>query len=296
MVSGVSSRSLLSALDVGHPEWRPLLRVIEETLREAERPRWAHFVPAPALPVRDGRPLLHEAVIEVAPRVIGRWVRRLVLTAAAVGTDVKPIGRALATGRIDPLFLFEAAVSQDGHRLDELARSVSDDRGVVRGLAPLIARPMLQACRRAWADRVPARWGHGYCPLCGSWPVLAEIRGLDGGRHLRCGGCGGEWLIEWLRCPFCGESDHEHLGSLISPDNPTQTIEVCDSCKGYVKTITTLTPIQPEDVVLQDLATLVLDVTALDRDYRRPAGKGHALEVRVAAQPSWLRDLFGLGP
>jgi hypothetical protein len=47
--------------------------------------------------------------------------------------------------------------------------------------------------------------------------------------------------------------------------------------------------------MLQDLATLVLDVTALERDYRRPAGKGRAVEVRVAAQPSWLRDLFGLG-
>src|SRR3989442_383371 len=36
------------------------------------------------------------------------------------------------------------------------------------------------------------------------------------------------------------------------------------------KTITTLAPIPPAHVVLQDLATLVLDVAALEKGYRRP--------------------------
>jgi FdhE protein len=295
MVPATSSRSLLTALGVEHPEWRPLLEVIDEARREAGRPEWTRFVPALAHSRLAGRPLLDGAVINVAPRLVRPWVRRVLMMAAAAWSETKPLAEAITRGWIDPLVLFEAAVSQDVHRLDGLARFGRDDRSVLRGLAPLIAGPMLQACCRTWADRVPAGWAHGYCPICGGWPALAEIRGLDGSRHLRCGWCGGDWRIGWLRCPFCGESDHEKLGSLVSPDRlERQTIEVCDGCRGYVKTVTTLTPIEPDHVVLQDLATTVLDVAALERDYRRPAAKGREVAVAVVAEPWRLSDLLGL--
>lgn len=294
-MAATESRSVLTTLDAEHPEWRPLLAVIDETLRETERPQWTRLVPALEHPGRGGRPLLDGAVINVAPRPVGRWVRHILAIAAAAGTEVEPLARAATAGWLDPLFLFETAVSRDVHRLDELARAQRDERGVLRGLAPLIAMPMLQACRKAWTECVPLGWAHGYCPICGGWPALAELRGLDGNRHLRCASCGSDWRIEWLRCPFCGEGNHEKLGSLVSPASlERQTIEVCDGCRGYVKTITTLTPIRPEHVVLQDLATLVLDVTALDRNYSRPAATGHELAVSVVARRSRLRDLLGL--
>jgi FdhE protein len=296
-MAAARSRSLLTTLDAEHPEWRPLLAVIEEALRETERPQWMGLVPALEHPGPDGRPLLDGAVINVAPRAVGRWIRQILAIAAAAGTELEPLASAITAGWLDPLLLFEAAVSGDVGRLDELARVNRDDRGVLRGLAPFIAMPMLQACRGAWTARVATGWTHGYCPICGGWPALAEIRGLDGSRHLRCGLCGGDWRIAWLRCPFCGEGDHEKLGSLVSPDSlERQTIEVCDGCRRYVKSITTLTPMPPEHVVLQDLATLVLDVAALERNYRRPAAKGREMAVSVVAQHSQLRDLLGLRP
>jgi FdhE protein len=156
--------------------------------------------------------------------------------------------------------------------------------------------PLLQACRRAWEDRVPAQWPHGYCPLCGGRPVLAESRGLEGARYLRCGACGTAWRIEWLRCPFCGEGDHEQLGALVSAATAErQRIDVCDGCHRYVKSLTTLTPIPPEEVLLHDLATVVFDVAALERDYHRPAATTRRVDVTVVMEPSRLRDLFGLG-
>jgi FdhE protein len=149
---------------------------------------------------------------------------------------------------------------------------------------------MLQACRKAWTPLVSAAWAEGYCPICGGWPTLAEARGLDGLRRLRCGRCGGDWRTEWLRCPFCGERDHEHLGSLVPEGSERRTVDVCERCRHYVKAVTSLAPIRPEDVVLLDLATLVLDVVALDRGYVRPAAKRRAVEV--VARPSWLRTIF----
>ena len=295
MASEATSGSLLTVLETEHPEWRPLLAVIKETLREAERPQWARFVPALEHSARGGWPLLDGAVINVAPRLVGRWVRHILGIATAAWTEVDPLARRIAAGGLDPLLLFESAVSQDVDRFHGVALVEKDYHGLLRGLASLIAMPMLQNCRRAWAEQVPTDWAHGYCPICGGWPALAEMRGLDGARHLRCGCCGGDWRTEWLRCPFCREGDHEKLGSLMSTDKlERETIEVCDRCRGYVKTMTTHSAIRPEHVVLHDLATLVLDIAALERGYRRPAAKGHQVAVSVVAEPSRLRDLLGL--
>src|SRR3989442_3455596 len=220
MASEVTGRSLLAVLDAEHPEWRPLLRVIKEALREAERPQWARLVPALEHPGRRGRPLLDGAVINIAPRLVGRWVRHILGIAAGAGTEAEPLARRVAAGWLDPLLLFESAVSQDVDRFHEVALVDRDYHGLLRGLASLIAMPMLQSCRRAWAERVPTDWAYGYCPICGGWPVLAEMRGLDGARHLRCGCCGGDLRAEWLRRPFCGGGDHQKLRSPVSADSP----------------------------------------------------------------------------
>src|SRR2546428_14026114 len=91
---------------------------------------------------------------------------------AAAGAREEPFIAAVTAGRLDTLALFEAAVSQDVDRLDDLAQVVRDTRGVLRILAPIIAMPMLHACRRAWADRMPTAWADGACPLLGGLAFL----------------------------------------------------------------------------------------------------------------------------
>jgi len=73
MASHASGRPLLAALGVEHPEWRPLLLLIEAALSGAERHHWGRFVPARVHQSREGRPLLDGAVISVAPKLIERW-------------------------------------------------------------------------------------------------------------------------------------------------------------------------------------------------------------------------------
>jgi FdhE protein len=97
-----------------------------------------------------------------------------------------------------------------------------------------------------------------------------------------------------LCCPLCGENDHKKLGALVSARTlEQQRVDVCDECRRYVKIITTLTPIRPEEVALHDLATLVLDVAALEREYFRPTPT-HRVGLRVVTETSRLRELLGL--
>ena len=291
MISTEFGSDLLTTLRIAHPEWRPLLALIEATLWEVERPKWRDSVRSVPSPCAGPEPLLSRAVLVVASRPIERWVRRVLVTAAAVGPETPSLDAATAR-RIDPGALLQAAVALDEEHLDGLSRAVGDTHGILAALAPLIAMPLLHACRRAWAASAPVTWPHGYCPTCGAWPTLAEIRGLDSRRHLRCRRCGGDWVTEWLLCPFCGERDHAQLGSLVSTGRlKGDKIEVCDRCHGYIKTTMTFAPIPPEQVVLQDLATVVLDVAAVERGYRLPKSRG-PVAVRIVAGRSGFRALL----
>jgi len=65
-----SGEDLLTALRLAHDEWRPLLALVEEALREVERPEWREAVPAPARRDLDSAPLLSGAVIALGRRPI----------------------------------------------------------------------------------------------------------------------------------------------------------------------------------------------------------------------------------
>jgi FdhE protein len=142
--------------------------------------------------------------------------------------------------------------------------------------------PLLRSSGHALQDQIPRHWPHGYCPVCAAWPILAERRGLDRSRRLRCGRCAGEWEIEWLICVYCGERDHRQLGSLVSEgDGERLKVETCASCVGYLKSIATLQAIPAFELLLRDLETVELDLVALERDYSRPEQNGFPLQVRV---------------
>jgi FdhE protein len=165
----------------------------------------------------------------------------------------------------------------------------------LHAIAPTLTLPLLLACGQAWAGRPRADWPHGYCPTCGAWPALAEARGLERSRQLRCGRCGGDWRTQWLRCPYCGTTDHLRLGSLVPAEGgESRKVDTCLACGAYIKTLTVLTACSPPEVTLRDLETVDLDLAALERGYQRPPGPGQPLNVQLVgrSRPGPLRRLF----
>ena len=209
-------------------------------------------------PVRA--PILHQSQIAVRQRALHRWVREV-------------LDLASSDDSLEPVELLEAALCQDDSRLETPE---------LRVVAQIAALPLLQTCGRALAAQVPSSWREGYCPVCGAWPTLAEFRGLERKRWLRCGRCATGWEVAWLRCPFCDETQHANLGYLAPEEGETtRKVEVCDTCKGYVKAEPTVKHLAPWEIVLDDLATVPLEVAALDRGYHRPERPGFALEARI---------------
>ena len=183
-----------------HAEWRPWLVVIEAVAEATGDRTWRLAVPeAPATTDPDA-PLLTGAVLAPDVRLVRRWCRRLLETAAQAGGAAAALASA---GRADDgalAELLDSALAQDAARVSALAVRLGVEPEALGAVAGVVAVPLLRACAERWRDRVPSAWRHGYCPLCGAWPALAEARGLERARRLRCGRCAGDWSFAGLRC------------------------------------------------------------------------------------------------
>jgi FdhE protein len=262
--------------------WRRLYEDVRGGLADPAPSGWVSVTPA-AGPPGDGVPQLADAAIAVDLRRAAAWIRGLV-DRAAPGSGPAATLRAGHLTERPLLALLGASVAEDRARLDALARELEAEPGALAALAALAVMPLLHACRRALAARVPADWIHGHCPICGAWPTLAEARGVERSRHHRCARCGAAWFAGWLRCPYCGTSDHQRVGALVGEEpGARDRVETCEVCRGYVKTLTVLLPIEADRIALADLDSLDLDLAALLHGYRRPPAPGRLGSLRVEA-------------
>ena len=265
-----------------NPEAEAWLGLLEAALDESEDgARWEAALPSVAADRPVKAPLLCRAQVRVDGRTVRTWVRRLLDLAPQVNGGRRDM---------DGLALLAAAVCQDDARSDALAAAAGADAQAVRVVGQMAAVPLLQACARGLASQIPASWWEGYCPVCGAWPVVAEYTGLERKRQLRCGRCGTGWAIPLLRCVFCDEIQHDNLAYLAPEEGErTRRVEVCQTCKGYLKGVTTVRPSAAWSILIDDLMTVHLDVAALERGYRRPERPGYALEARIQDGGGWWR-------
>jgi len=262
------------------PESEVWLGLLDAALDESEggATTWEAAVPTPVADRPVKAPALSRTRVTLDGRAARGWVRRLLKLTPTVNPR-----------RIDGLALLDAAVCFDDARIDALAGTADVEPHILRVLGQMAALPLLQASGRGLASELPATWWEGYCPLCGAWPVVAEYTGLERKRRLRCGRCGTGWAIPLLRCVFCDETDHEKLGYLTPDGEQTRRVEVCNTCKGYLKATTTIRPLAAWAILLDDLTTVPLDVAALERGYRRPERPGYALDVRIEDGGGWWK-------
>jgi len=267
-----------------HPEWSPWLALINAAVERADDPAWGDVQVELAASDDKDAPLLTGAVVSIDGRILAQWLDDLLAVAARNGIDVAGLlGKRGATAW-DPVAFVEAAVNDCRERQDMVAAATSVRPELLQSLAIPAAMPLLRAAARL-AGPPPGAWPHGYCPMCGAWPALAEARGLEGSRQLRCGRCGGDWRFDWLRCPFCANDEHGSLGGLVSEiAGDMRKVDTCLICRGYLKTVATLTARSATEVVLEDIASAPFDVAAIEAGFSRPAAPARPLDARVEAR------------
>lgn len=278
----------VDALKRTRPEWSPWLAVVVEALRETTEERWERIVPRPDPDRRP--PLLDGSSIVIDEGAARDLLIRLMRTAVKSGTPKMASLEAALRFDLDVPGLFAASVCQDRDRISEEAAVRGADEEAFQAVIALLAIPFLQSCNRRWASPLTESYSEGSCPICGSWPALAEVRGIERNRYLRCARCGSEWLSRVLHCAYCGTTNHEHLASLVPEKTGSSgAIEACRRCHTYLKVFTRLQGSKPAEVMLQDLASVDFDVAALDQGYTRPVRPGRDIQITVVTTaPQWL--------
>ena len=108
------------------------------------------------------------------------------------------------------------------------------------------------------------------CLSCRDTPVVAVLRDKAHGseRSFVCGFCLKEWTAPRISCPSCGEERFEKLAVFRAEEFPAARIDACETCRSYIKTID-LTKDGNAIPVVDDIATLTLDVWAREQGYQR---------------------------
>jgi FdhE protein len=285
-----TSGSTLLQLKRDRPEWAPWMAVVEEVLKATNGPAWEAAVPA-GLSLRGSTaPLLAGAKVSLKTNSVRRLLERLIRVASRGGSPAMATLEAVLHADVDLLALFTASLCQDGDRLKGAAAASGADADALEAVVALLPVPFLHACNRRWASSISGSGVERYCPVCGSWPAFAEVRGIERIRQFRCARCGGAWHAEALYCPYCATRDHHELVALVPESGDSRAvIEACRRCHGYVKTLTRLQGCSPDTVMLEDLASADLDVAALEQGFSRPAGAACRLEVAVTEEGATRR-------
>jgi len=269
-------RAELTRLAAERPAFAAPLRWLKELLPDLIPV--GGFLPGPVLKpaqvrakLESGAPLLRGEQLKIdAKAVRKRWERACAaLEALQPEGATADLAKAVQRGDVDPVALANAIVNGQPDEVRDRLEALHLDPTLAITLLRYSLFAVFSALSALLAPlREGTVWEHGFCPTCGSWPLLGEFRGLDQSRYLRCGLCASDWEVPRLWCPFCKNRDHERLSFLhVEGEEMKQRVATCDECRGYVKMVSTLSTLPPLALLLADAATLHLDLAAGERGF-----------------------------
>lgn len=274
--SVAEAQAELDRLTANRPALLPLARWLRELLPDLDPAQAA--VAAPSLGPEQaqarlaaGIPLLRDESIPLDVKAFGRrWQHACeVLEVQQPDGTAAALAAAVRRGQLDSAAMTAAVVAGRPEDVRQRAEGLGLDPTLATTLLRFTLFPLFASLETLLAPLRETRdWPHGYCPTCGSWPLLGEFRGLDQSRYLRCGLCAAGWEVPRLWCPYCGCRAHEQLQFLHAEGEESKIrAAVCDACRGYVKTLSTLSAIPPLHLLVADAVTLHLDLAAAERGY-----------------------------
>jgi FdhE protein len=182
--------------------------------------------------------------------------------------QVAKIGKALDHEGIDLKKLLKKRLAEQ--RVERAADECGLDKKVFLFLIQSSIKPSIEAGMEQLRTEVdPETRLKGHCPICGTLPSLSLLKEEVGKRYLLCSFCGYQGRIDRLFCPFCSSKEQDSLHYFHGEGEETHRIDLCDKCHRYIKTID-YRNLQESDPVLEDLATLHLDILATQKGYKRP--------------------------
>ena len=186
------------------------------------------------------------------------------------------VRQAVTHGRLNPPALFESLLQDQDGALHDTAAAIGTDDKALAFLAYNAIQPSLALCAEQLAVYLDADavWNKRYCPVCGGTPALAVL-GMAGQRELHCRYCRHAWRAPRIFCALCENTQNNELHYFFAEQEKDLRVDVCDRCKGYLKSVDSREVSRPIFPPLEHVASLHLDIIAADKGFSAD------LELRV---------------
>jgi FdhE protein len=175
---------------------------------------------------------------------------------AAVGKTIKPDE------------LFEGLLKGNEALFENIVDELEIEKPVLGFLTYNSLKPSIGACAEQLAVYLNPNepWLQGYCPVCGSAPILSLLED-EGQRKLVCSFCWHLWSARRVHCPYCDSSQNKDLHYFYSEEEKDTRVDVCDNCKKYIKTLDTRKVERLIYPPLEQISTIHLDIKAQEMGF-----------------------------
>ncbi len=235
-----------------------------------------------AAPARQeqGFPLVSAEMLKIDPTAAQTFFARLLQVLQEHGQkgqeELERLSAALQADNLDLPLLLRAAFARDRHPLSAAADTLEVQPALLEYCLTTSLSAALERCRESGLQSAIKEWNHGYCPVCGGLPSIAELSGEEGKKHLQCSSCGNRWGFTRLTCIHCGNTDSETLAYFTAEGEKGCRVDICRKCSGYLKVVDSRERGEGLPLEVEDVATLQLDLLAAQEGFSR--GKKETLE------------------
>jgi len=203
--------------------------------------------------------------------LLGKLIDLLIRRGGPLGDGAQTVKKALETDEFSAADLFSHFLNDDTSFFASWVERTPDSPKILSFLAFASLGPSIEAAAEKLSEKLPEMKvpAVGTCPICGSLPLISSLNEKEGFRHATCSFCRHDYRIKRIACPVCGEEEQKKLTFFTVDEEPGFRVDVCDTCKTYIKTIDFRELDRIAVPVLDDLDSLALDYVAAGQGYKR---------------------------
>lgn len=224
----------------------------------------------------QGAPLLARASFPYDQPQAEELFRRFLASAATYSTALSEaahiLSAAIESSELDMSQAMQAHLKADESFFSAWATKTPSAPRLLPMLVQAALTPSLEKVAQELSATTDLKvsWPHGHCPICGSFPIMSDLREKEGFRYNTCSFCHAEYHVPRLQCPFCLEKDTAKLAYYEAPEEPGLRIHACSTCNMYIKVTDFRTMDRKPLALIDDLESLSLDLAAREKSLNRP--------------------------
>jgi FdhE protein len=187
----------------------------------------------------QGMTLMNEGIFPLATDSMENVRDRMIPVLSKAFPKTKPVLRklkaALKKNQLNLKDYMKSMLNGQDEIISQTASRLETDPLTLKFILGQLFKPLIEKQAASLSSVIKnIAWKKGYCPVCGSFPVLSYLKGVEGQRWLMCGLCSHEWRFMRTQCPCCENEDPKKSELCFVEDRAYERAEMCHQCKRYL--------------------------------------------------------------